>query len=486
MVKSLLYGDALDASVVRFAPGPITRLPQELVRAIISYFIYDTNTLLACSLICYQWYMVAVSHLHHSLTTDNYRDGPWPYGKYSWPKPLRKSYKLGLLPLVIRFRIRLGNRPWDVVTPKWLSGPTLRYFSALTNLQELGIDNLQLSDFMPTIQQCFGHFSPTLRFLALMEPNGTSRQILYLIGLFPNLQDLKLIYRSLADEQENTDLDAALVPLSTPPLKGRLTLTYFTRENLVKDMITFFGGVRFRFMDLFRVKCVHLLLGTCAGTLETLRLYPTDLYGENLPKRREKNKLKAVDYYTVDNRALLQDSDLSRNSSLRTLETTAESINVVDDTASDFFRTVLSTVTSTVALDVVIVYREFDLGGTAFCWLGCESDPVCFRHNTQKERETDALHYERQFKVFREMHDARDFRLVLCADVFECMVEHAVETLRHAVSTREVNGELAYVLCEHWSSPRDERLALARPIIMWAGQGSGPPPQARCDVHLKC
>jgi F-box-like len=200
----------------RFPPGPITKLPQELVIAIVSYFIYDTCTLLACSLTCYQWYIAAASHLHHSLTTDNYHDGPgWPPRKFSWPNPLRKSYKLGLLPLVIRFRIRLGTSRWDEVTPKWLSGPTLRYFSALTNLQELGIDRLQLSDFMPTIQQCFGHFSPTLRFLALKEPNGSSRQILYLIGLFPNLQDLKLSYRSLTNERKNADSDAALVPLST-------------------------------------------------------------------------------------------------------------------------------------------------------------------------------------------------------------------------------------------------------------------------------
>jgi len=34
-------------------------------------------------------------------------------------------------------------------------------------------------------------------------------------------------------------------------------------------------------MDLFRVKCVRLVLGLCVETLEVLRLYPTDPYGEN-------------------------------------------------------------------------------------------------------------------------------------------------------------------------------------------------------------
>jgi len=244
---------------------------------IISYFIYDTRTLLACSLTCYPWYIAAVSHLHHSLTTDN-DNTPWPHRKHFWPNPLRKPYKLGLLPLVKRFRIRVKDCSSAGVTPKWLGRRALRYFLALTNLQELGIDNLQISNFMPTIQQCFGHFSPSLRFLALNMPNGSCRQILYFIGLFPNLQDLKIIY-FLQDEQEDTP-DTALIPPSIPPLRGRLTLTHFTGESLMEDMIALFGGLRFRYMDLFRVDCVWLLLDACAETLETLRLYPTDAYGE--------------------------------------------------------------------------------------------------------------------------------------------------------------------------------------------------------------
>jgi len=163
--------------------------------------------------------------------------------------------------------------------PKWLSEPNLRYFSALTNLQELGIDYLRVSDFMPTIRQCFGHFSPTLRFLALKQPIGSCRHILYFIGLFPNLQDLRLHYPFPRNEEDGS-ADPTLVPPSVPPLRGRLTLTCFTRENLLKDMVTFFGGLRFRHMDLFRVKCVRLLLGACRETLETLKVYPSDPYGE--------------------------------------------------------------------------------------------------------------------------------------------------------------------------------------------------------------
>jgi hypothetical protein len=269
--------------------SPIARLPLELLENIISYFIHDTESLIACSMTCHSWYILVVPHLHHSLTA---------YGtpfhssdkEHEWPKPLQKTYNLGLLPLVKRFRIRMAaylcHRKF---TSESLGSRPLRYFSALTNLQELGIDNLQVSSFMPDIQRYFGHLAPTLRFLALREPEGSRRQILYLIGLFPNLQDLKLCYPIPREEEEST-ADSTLVPLFVPPLSGRLTLTCFTREELVKDMIALFGGLRFRYMDLFRVKCSRLLLEASAENLETLRLYPTDPFGKNFKRVLKRTK----------------------------------------------------------------------------------------------------------------------------------------------------------------------------------------------------
>jgi hypothetical protein len=253
------------------------------VEEILSYFVDDKRTLIVCSLTCRSWYLATVRHLHYSLTTDDDCLAecwwPGPLGKkYWWPGPLGKKYELGLLPLVKRFRIRIRRRNvW--FTPEWLDKHNLRYFSALKNLQELGIDDLALRNFMPDLQRCFGHLSPTLRFLALRRPFGSSRQIVYFIGLFPNLQDLKLHYPFLRDEEEDI-ADTTLVPLSSPPLEGRLTLILFTREQIVKDMVTLFGGLRFRRMDLFGVKCLPLLLKQCAETLDTLRLYPTDPYGQ--------------------------------------------------------------------------------------------------------------------------------------------------------------------------------------------------------------
>ena len=56
----------------------------------------------------------------------------------------------------------------------------------------------------------------------------------------------------------------------------------------MKDMIALFGGLRFRHMDLFRVTCVPLLLDACTESLETLRLYPTDPYGEEILEQRKR------------------------------------------------------------------------------------------------------------------------------------------------------------------------------------------------------
>jgi len=290
IVWSLGFGAVAETSTAR--PSPISRLPQELVGMVISCFVYDKRSLLACSMTCYSWYMIAVSYLHYSLTTDDELPCRGITTRYFWPRPLKKSYEFGLLSLVKRFRIRLDSYSLldACFTSDRFGRRTLRYISALTNLQELGIDYLQIPSFMPNIQRYFGHFSPTLRFLALRNPRGSCRQILYLIGLFPNLQDLKICYESPGDEWESAG-DPTLVPLSIPPLRGWLTLTCLAMENLVKDMMFFFGGLRFRHIDLFKVKCTRLVLDACAGTLETLRLYPTDPYGEEFSERGT-NELK--------------------------------------------------------------------------------------------------------------------------------------------------------------------------------------------------
>ena len=71
------------------------------------------------------------------------------------------------------------------------------------------------------------------------------------------------------------------------------------KENFVNDMITSLGGLRFRHMDLFRVSCVQLLLNACAETLETLRLYPSDSYGEQFLERSERIQVNDSQWTTA-------------------------------------------------------------------------------------------------------------------------------------------------------------------------------------------
>jgi len=74
--------------------------------------------------------------------------------------------------------------------------------------------------------------------------------------------------------------DLTLIPPFSPPLQGRLMMVHFMRVGFLENMIGLLGGVRFRHMDLFGVGETQLVLYACAKTLETLRLYPANPWGE--------------------------------------------------------------------------------------------------------------------------------------------------------------------------------------------------------------
>ena len=150
----------------------------------------------------------------------------------------------------------------------------------------------------------------------------------------------------------------------------------------------------------------------------------------------------------MNNHALLQHFNLSRNESLRTLETTAESIDVAGDTTFDFFKTVLSSITSSAPLDVVVIYQEFDLARMPHC-SRCDSEIVRSCHNWPIPRVSEDLRFQRQFRAFREIHSVRAFRFVLCVDVpFDCMVEDGLETLGRFAKAEKVTGGLDYLFRE--------------------------------------
>ena len=356
---------------------------------IIAHLIYNKRSLLACSLTCYSWYIVAVPHLHYTLVT--LTDPPHMSSRLKWPKPLRDMHKLGLLPLVKKFHIHIYGVIYNPVAfpQKPFSCSTLRHFAALTNVRELGIDYLDIPSFIPNIQRCFGHLSLTVHSLALRKPKGSRRQIIHFIGLFKHLEDLKLLYGIVKFQGEPAD-DPTLVPPFVPPLRGRLTVAYFTRVGILKDMIDLFGGIRFRYMDLFNVAGTRLLLDACAETLETLRLYPTDPRGKKLC-------LSGLEVPTDDVAAVssIRDFDLSRNRIVRTLEVTGHTIDGglwrcgSPNIATRLLTYVLSTITSPGFTEVTVFYRDYDFIGVS-AW-------GCFRLSPAKVKR-EALRFDLRSK----------------------------------------------------------------------------------------
>ena len=254
-------------------PSPAMRLPQEIIEIIIAHLTYDLFGLRSCSLTCHSWYTAAVPHLHHTLTTSTH---PW-HGKFKWPHPIRFMHTFGLLPFVKT--IRICNYHSKEFSPKQFDRSTLRQLSALTNIQRLEIDNLDIPSFMPMIRQYFGPFLPTLQSLHLKAPKGSNRQIIFFIGLFQHLEDLTLYCTAWGIQPEE---DLTLIPPFAPPLRGQLAVWHWTGAGFFQEMVHLFGEIRFEAMDLFYVDETRFLLRACAKTLRVLKLRAADPRGERL------------------------------------------------------------------------------------------------------------------------------------------------------------------------------------------------------------
>jgi hypothetical protein len=210
-------------------PSPITRLPPELVEMVIAHLFYDTRSLLTCCLTCYSWYLAAVPHLHHTLITPPYFVGltgqPW------WPDSFRTMHKLGLLPLVRKLQIQGWKKVPNFVkppsfSPKLFDPHILHQFSALNNVRELGIDNLDIPSFMPNIRHHFGHFLPTVRSLALREPLKVHAVRSSSLSDHSNTWKISHSYTMHSYSKKEPLGDLTLVPPFTPPLRGRLTTQF--------------------------------------------------------------------------------------------------------------------------------------------------------------------------------------------------------------------------------------------------------------------
>ena len=248
---------------------PTSYLPYEIMEMIIAHLTHDLDTLKACSLTCRSWYLVTVPRIHHTLILKG--------EKLERPrdrlKILSKMQERGLMPFVKEIRVSACYSWYPLSAPGAFSRNYLRYFSAFTNVQTLRLDHMDISSFASSIERHFRHFSPTLRSIALCNPRCTSRQLSHFLSLFSNLDDI-YIRKVYTYESEPSIPDTALVPVSPPKLRGRLTLHFFFWTETWKDFINSCGGLHFRHLDLFRVAdCAPVLLKACARTVETIRFH---------------------------------------------------------------------------------------------------------------------------------------------------------------------------------------------------------------------
>ena len=242
--------------------GP--QFPYDIVEMIIAYLTHDLRTIKTCSLICRSWYPAAAQYLHHTLTL---RRGGRGINR-SQLDPLSKLHELGLLPLVKELRVDQGPGLSCWFVPRAFN----HHFSALLNVHTLKLENLEIHRFIPSVKRYFGHFSPTLRSIALYDPSCTPQQLSHFLSHFPNLEDIE-IRMSYAHMYNPAIPSTGLVPHSAPKLRGRLVLSGFIWDETLTHLISTCGGLRFHYMDLGGGPCcAPLLLKTCAETLETLRL----------------------------------------------------------------------------------------------------------------------------------------------------------------------------------------------------------------------
>ena len=433
-------------------------LPPEIIDDILSHlptyegpFIYEGASLCACSLTCRSWYFAAAPRLHFTLTTV-IPSFP-PYRNHMWPKPFREGSKLGLLHLVRKFEIRGNNvLNWKGnFSLQLFDKRILRDFSGFTNVQQLAIDHLDIPSFMPKIRNYFGHFLPTVLSLALRKPKGSRRQIVFFIGMFHHLEDLKLLYDDIDFPQEELADDLTLVPPSAPPLRGRLTMTCFTRVDVLEDMMDLFGGFRFRHMDLFYVCGMRLLLDASASTLETLRLYSNDprgwkhfpkLFVPRLTMLQSDSSLRTLIYHTTNHSA----HSKSRPRALRR----PWILVILPLQASDTHCRPYHHPSP--------LMSPFFIGAMTSGY--CVSHPSTSTCLSTNKAEIGSRHHI-LLEALCELQKVRDFRLVLCADGVDHRKKGVLRWLKWVVAIERAEGGLykrhsskPLVTCTPWGKPR--------------------------------
>ena len=252
------------------------RPPYEIVEMIIAHLTHNLGALKACSLTCRSWYIATAPHFYHTLALGE-KEIPAVPG--TGENPLTRL-DVCRMPLAVReIWVRQPGPLW--FNPRAFTPRDLSNFSTFANVHTLRLQRLEIPRFIPGVERYFGHFSSSLRSIALYHPIFRSPlQLPYFLSLFSNLDDVEIRGFTLLNPSPNTEL----VAFSAPKLQGELILHSF-RASCWAEIWTYLvasgGGLRFRYMDLrMGRKYAPVLLGACANTLETLRFYAMEyLFG---------------------------------------------------------------------------------------------------------------------------------------------------------------------------------------------------------------
>lgn len=209
---------------------------------------------------------------------------------------------------------------------------------------------------MPRLRRCFGYLLPTVQSLALKRPAGRPS---ISSELFQHPEGPKLLYYGIQFQKEPAD-GLTLVPPFVPPLRGRLTMTYFTRAGLLKpSYLGEFGPIRWNFLTCTVYGFCHMLVPKYwrrSGCIQSIFVVRSLSEGDRVLANDPTAK------------SSLGDLDLPPNKSLRTLEASACSVDGVlggnsQETTSNLPDHALSTITFPVFFRIIVVFRDCDFRG---------------------------------------------------------------------------------------------------------------------------
>ena len=202
-------------------------LPDDVIHKIFS--LLDVETLKSCSLTGRALSCSVKPFLHRTLhltPRDRPREPNTP-GNWNEFKGLPVLGQRNLLQHTRHLSVFLGRNP---LFPHDLK-PHIRYFHALTDLRSLKTRWLDVTSFIPRMEEYFGSFLESLQSLELECPRGDHKQILYFVCQFTNLRDLKI--KGTQDHSHSRRNGGPHFDIETmPPFNGTLDLEL----NMGSDM----------------------------------------------------------------------------------------------------------------------------------------------------------------------------------------------------------------------------------------------------------